>query len=131
MTHSIHRSGNPAVNLKLNIITAWLSYKHRQIPLLPKLIALLLVAYACSPIDLIPDFIPVIGYLDELIILPAGIYLLTKLIPASIWIESKQKAQHWIEENKGTPKSYTGAIIIVVGWILIAWVAWWLMASFV
>jgi uncharacterized membrane protein YkvA (DUF1232 family) len=115
----------PGSTLKLKVLTLWFSYRHPNIPALPKLIALLLVAYAFSPIDLIPDFIPVIGYLDDLVILPIGVYFLTKLIPEPIWSESEQKARYWIEEKKGKPKSYAGVVIVVVIWMLLAWLAWW------
>lgn len=116
--------------LKLRVLASWFSYRHPNIPLLPKLVALLLVAYAFSPIDLIPDFIPIIGYLDDLIILPIGVYFLVKLIPASIWSESKQKAQCWIEEEKSAPKSYAGVVIVVVIWMLLAWLAWWATGNY-
>jgi uncharacterized membrane protein YkvA (DUF1232 family) len=115
----------PGSTLKLKVLTSWFSYRHPNIPALPKLIALLLVAYAFSPIDLIPDFIPVIGYLDDLVILPIGVYFLTKLIPAPIWSESEQKARYWIEEKKGKPKSYAGVVFVVVIWMLLGWLAWW------
>jgi uncharacterized membrane protein YkvA (DUF1232 family) len=122
--HAVNES-KPGSTLKLKVLTSWFSYRHPNIPALPKLIALLLVAYAFSPIDLIPDFIPVIGYLDDLVILPIGVYFLTKLIPAPIWSESEQKARYWIEEKKGKPRGYAGVVFVVVIWMLLAWLAWW------
>lgn len=131
MANRISRSEHPGSSLKLKVMTSWFSYRHPHIPLLPKLIALLLVAYAFSPIDLIPDFIPVIGYLDDLIILPIGVYFLAKLIPAPIWFESEQKARRWIEERQGKPKSYTGVVIVIAIWILLAWFTWWAVGDYI
>jgi uncharacterized membrane protein YkvA (DUF1232 family) len=72
---------NYARKLKQNLFVLYLSYKDNRVPWFAKLVAICVVAYAFSPIDLIPDFIPVLGYLDDLIIVPLGISLTLKLIP--------------------------------------------------
>lgn len=72
------------------------------------------VAYALSPIDLIPDFIPLLGYLDDLLLLPIGIYLALKLIPPAVLTESRQKASGTTSE---LPKSRIAAIVIVILWV--------------
>ena len=85
-------------------------------PLLPKIIVLIAAGYALSPIDLIPDFIPVLGYVDDIIILPALIALAVKVIPPEIMNECRIKAG---ENNFILKKNMAAAVIIVVIWILI------------
>jgi uncharacterized membrane protein YkvA (DUF1232 family) len=80
-------------HLKSEIIALYLAYKHPRTPWYAKVLAGLIIGYALSPIDLIPDFIPVVGYLDDLIIVPLGIALLIKIIPRDILEESRAKAQ--------------------------------------
>ena len=87
--------------------------------------AMVTAAYALSPIDLIPDFIPVLGYLDELIILPLFIYVTIRLIPPDIMVELRAQADQHLSENR--PRSMTGAVVIILIWLLIAaLVVWWL-----
>jgi uncharacterized membrane protein YkvA (DUF1232 family) len=74
------------------VLTLWFCQKHPDIPLLAKILSVLVVAYAFSPIDLIPDFIPVLGFLDDIIIVPLGIYFVLKLIPEHVINESRAKA---------------------------------------
>ena len=76
-----------AKNLKLNISALYLVFKRNDVPIIAKVLIIITVGYALSPIDLIPDFIPVLGYLDDLIILPFLIYLSIKLIPIFIIIK--------------------------------------------
>lgn len=85
----------------------------------------LLIAYALSPIDLIPDFLPVIGYLDELILLPAGLWLMIRYMPADVLLESRARADDWIAAGKTRPRSLLGAVIVILIWVMIAW---WLIA---
>ena len=89
-----------------------------------KLVAAGVAAYALSPIDLIPDFVPVLGYLDDVIVVPIGILLVLKLIPSELMTEFRAEAAQ-IEER---PKSYAGAAIVVALWIsaalLILWLLW-------
>jgi uncharacterized membrane protein YkvA (DUF1232 family) len=77
----------------------------------------LIVAYALSPIDLIPDFIPVLGYLDDLLILPAGVALAVRLIPHSVLDEHRASARRQLEE--GAPRSWFGALVVVAVWTLV------------
>jgi uncharacterized membrane protein YkvA (DUF1232 family) len=76
----------------------------------------LIIGYALSPIDLIPDFIPVVGYLDDLIIVPAGIALLLKMIPRQVMEECRQKARSQSEQK--SPKNWIAGLIIVLIWML-------------
>ena len=92
--------------------------------MLAKIAAAVVVAYAFSPIDLIPDFIPVIGYLDDLVIVPLGIYLVLRLIPEHVIAASRQKADLWIEEKKSQPRNYFAAAIVLIIWAALAYWAW-------
>lgn len=94
----------------------YLAYRHPRTPWYAKVWTALVVAYAFSPIDLIPDFIPVLGYLDDLLIVPAGIALALKLIPAEVWSECRARVQHEREEEE--PKSRAGALIVIAVWLL-------------
>ncbi len=120
-----------AGELKAQLLTLWFCRSHPDTPLAAKLLAALVVAYAFSPIDLIPDFIPVIGYLDELILLPLGIYLALRLIPAHVIAASRQKAELWIAESKSKPRNYFGAAVILLVWIALAYGAWIVAADWI
>ena len=113
-----------AAELKTQLMTLWYCRSHPDTPLAAKLLAALVVGYALSPIDLIPDFVPVLGYLDEVIVVPIGILLVLKLIPSDLMTEFRAEAAQ-IEER---PKSYAGAAIVVALWIsaalLILWLLW-------
>lgn len=113
--------------LKRDILTLWFAYRHPQMPLAAKIAAILIVAYAFSPIDLIPDFIPVLGFLDDVILLPAFIWLTMKLIPVAVVVESRNAAQAWIDAHRPKPRNYIAAAIIIALWMGSAWLLWrWL-----
>jgi uncharacterized membrane protein YkvA (DUF1232 family) len=106
-----------ARQLKYNLSALYLAYKRKDVPIYAKAILLITIGYALSPIDLIPDFIPVLGYLDDLIILPVLISLSIKLIPKYIFDECKEEARGmW---DNGKPKKWYYAIPIVVVWMVI------------
>jgi uncharacterized membrane protein YkvA (DUF1232 family) len=88
-------------------------------PWYAKLFAALVVGYAFSPIDLIPDFIPVLGYLDDLILVPLGVALAVRMIPEDVLSESRQKAREMIERGE-RPVSRAAAAVIVVLWLALA-----------
>ena len=112
---------NYARKLKQNLFVLYLSYKDNRVPWYAKLVAICVVAYAFSPIDLIPDFIPVLGYLDDLIIVPLGISLALKLIPPYVIEENRVNAEE-IRKN-GKPKNWFIAVLFILIWILLAfWV---------
>ena len=79
-----------AKTLKRETFTLYLACRHPRVPWYAKLLALIVVAYALSPIDLIPDFIPVLGYLDDLVLIPLGLMLVIRLIPADVLAECRQ-----------------------------------------
>ena len=108
-----------AAKLKADIPAIFLALKDRRTPLPSKILAAVTVAYALSPIDLIPDFIPVLGYLDDVLLLPILVIAVTKLIPTSVWIECRsQAADLW---KSGRPRRWYYAIPIVLLWLLLIW----------
>ena len=115
-----------AKNLKRSIGILMFALKHPECPILAKIIGWFTVIYALSPIDLIPDCIPVLGYLDDLIIVPIGIYLTCKLIPKKVWEEAERKFKE--EERSKPPKDWRGAAMVILIWLLIGY--WFIKALF-
>ena len=109
-----------ALQLKTDIPAIFLSLKSSETPWYAKLLAGLTLIYALSPIDLIPDFIPVLGYLDDLIVLPALIALTIHFIPRDIFEHYRQEAQGMWQDGK--PKKWYFAIPFVLVWLFILWV---------
>ncbi len=106
-----------AKKLKIDIPAVFIAMKKRETPIRAKLIAGLTVAYALSPIDLIPDFIPVLGYIDDIILLPALVALTIRMIPSDVFDVCRQEAEGlWIG---GNPKKWYYALPIVSVWLLI------------
>jgi len=105
-------------------LTLWFACRHPDMPLVPRILALLVVAYFMSPIDLIPDFIPVLGYLDELILLPISIYFILKLVPEPVLAECRPKAEAWVAAHQPTPRSIFGALLIMCLWMLFFGLVW-------
>ncbi len=103
-----------ARELKTSADTLYLAARHPRTPWYAKAVAALVVAYAFSPIDLIPDPIPVLGLLDDLVLLPLGFLLARRLVPAEVWEECLARAR----EGAGTrPRSWAAAGVIVLLWI--------------
>lgn len=111
-----------AKKLKSDIYALYLASTHPQTPLLAKVLIVAVVAYALSPIDLIPDFIPIIGYLDDLLLLPLGIALAIRLIPGEVWQKCKEEAKR--HEGERLPRSWIAGVVIAVVWIGAAWGAY-------
>ena len=109
-----------AKQLKADIPAVFLTLKDNDTPFIAKLFAAITVAYALSPIDLIPVFIPVLGYLDDVVLLPALIALTIRFIPIDVWKKNQKKAEE-LWENKMSKKWYY-AIPIVLLWILIIFI---------
>lgn len=107
-----------AKKLKTDIPAVFIAMKKKETPVIAKMIAGLTVIYALSPIDLIPDFIPVLGYLDDIIILPALITLALRLIPPDVFDVCRKEAEGiW---TAGKPKKWYYALPIIIVWLLIA-----------
>ena len=108
-----------AKKLKRDVPAVFLALKDRETPLLAKITAAVTVAYALSPIDLIPDFIPVLGYLDDVLLLPALIALAIKLIPKEVWKRCQAESENmWVD---GKPEKWYFAVPIILIWLLILW----------
>jgi uncharacterized membrane protein YkvA (DUF1232 family) len=112
--------------LKNQLAALYLAYRDPRTPWYAKVAAILVLAYALSPIDLVPDFIPVLGYLDDLIILPLGIFFAIKLIPAEIMASAREKAAY---SDQALPiRNVWGILIIVSLWLvglgLVGWLIW-------
>ena len=108
--------------LKEDIYTLYLASGDPRIPFMAKVVLVLTVAYAFSPIDLVPDFIPVLGYLDDMLLLPLGIWLSIRLLPDEVVQEYRQKAKRQLERPRKT--NYTMAIVIVTIWLLVGYGAY-------
>jgi uncharacterized membrane protein YkvA (DUF1232 family) len=103
--------------LKRETRALYLASRDPRVPWYARALAIGLVAYALSPIDLIPDFIPVLGYLDDLVIIPAGIYVLIRLIPKGVMAECREKAacENWSLGRQAK----IGAAVIIVVWLAV------------
>ncbi len=116
-----------ARGLKASLLTLWFCSRHPGTPWRARLLAALVVAYAFSPIDLIPDFIPVLGYVDDVLLVPLGIWLTLRMIPVAVKDECRVRAQAWQATHAKRPRNRAAAVVIVLVWVLLAWLAWrWL-----
>ena len=109
---------NAARDLKTETYALYLAYRDPRTPWYAKTWAAAVVAYAFSPIDLIPDFIPILGYLDDLVIVPLGIWLALKMIPSEVMNEARENANQVL--SPGRRVNRVAAAVIVVIWILLA-----------
>lgn len=107
-----------ARQLKAETYALYLAYRDPRTPWVARVVAAVVVGYAFSPIDLIPDFIPVLGYLDDLVLVPLGIWFALKLIPPAVMAESRTKAAEVMAEGK--PFNRAAAVVIVAIWLLLA-----------
>ncbi|MDZ4771065.1 MAG: YkvA family protein [Chloroflexota bacterium] len=105
-----------ARHLKNEVFALYLAYRDPRVPWYAKVFIAFVVAYAFSPIDLIPDFIPVLGYLDDLILIPLGVTLALRMIPPDVLAECREQAQALAAQGK--PINRTAASVIVGIWIL-------------
>jgi uncharacterized membrane protein YkvA (DUF1232 family) len=119
-----HRLRGWASAVKRDGVTLWFATRHPRVPLIAKALGVFVVAYALSPIDLIPDFVPVLGYVDDVILLPGLIWLAIKLIPASTLAECRTQADDWIRTQGRKPTSRVGALLIIAIWIGVTWALW-------
>jgi uncharacterized membrane protein YkvA (DUF1232 family) len=111
--------------LATRLLALWKLMRHRETPRAPKVVAMLVLAYALSPIDLIPDFIPVLGILDDLILVPMGIALVVRLTPQHLWQARMAEAEASAEK---LPRVWWGVLLIVLIWLLLLGLfVWWLV----
>ncbi len=116
-----------ARQLKAEVFALYLAYKDPRVPWYARLVAACVVGYAFSPIDLIPDPIPLLGYLDDLVLVPLGVALAIKLIPPRVLAECRQQAREALE--RGKPTNWVAAGVIVAIWLLLAVLAIMLILS--
>ena len=110
-----------AKNLKRQIFILYFAYRDERVPWYVKLFTACIVAYAFSPIDLIPDFIPILGYLDDVIILPLGIMFALKMIPKDVISDCEVKANEMMKNGK--PENWiVGSLIIFIWSVIITWI---------
>lgn len=110
-----------ATTLKSEVYTLFLAYKDPRVPWYAKAFSAVVVGYAFSPIDLIPDFVPVLGYLDDLVLVPLGIALAIKMIPPEVLAECREESEAVMAQGKPVNKS--AAAVIILLWVaIIAWV---------
>lgn len=114
---------NWARAIKRDVHALYLASRDSRVPWYAKALAIVVAGYALSPIDLIPDFIPILGYLDDVIIVPLGVLLAIKLIPADIMAEHREQAAAASEK----PVSRKAAIVIVAVWVISAVLVGWLV----
>lgn len=114
-----------AKQLKIDLPAVFLTFQDKETPLLAKIFAALTLAYALSPVDLIPDFVPFLGYLDDLLLLPALIALTVHLVPPPLWERNRERAKDMWKDGK--PKKWYFAVPIVLLWLLFAF---WLLKRF-
>jgi uncharacterized membrane protein YkvA (DUF1232 family) len=103
--------------LKRDVVALWLAARDRRVSVAAKILAGTVAAYALSPIDLIPDFVPVLGYLDDLIIVPLGIMLVVRLVPNALMDEFRAEAQALAEK----PVSRAAMVFILAVWVMAGW----------
>jgi uncharacterized membrane protein YkvA (DUF1232 family) len=114
-----------ASRLRRDVVALWLAARDPRTPWHAKALALVVAAYALSPIDLIPDHIPVLGYLDDLILVPFGIWLALRLIPPDLMAEFRAEA----DRRTARPVSRAAAVAIVALWLAAAVLVGWWVAS--
>ena len=118
-----NRLRNWARLMKRDVIALWIAARDPRTPVLAKIVAAAIAAYALSPIDFIPDFIPVFGYIDDVIIVPVGIFLAVRLIPPSLMKEFRESSSQRLQR----PSSTAGFVFILVLWLVAASLLfWWL-----
>ena len=107
-----------AKQLKVEVYALYLAYQDSRVPWYARIFAACVVAYAFSPIDLIPDPIPILGYLDDLVLIPLGIKAALSMIPVEVMAESREKARELIGQDK--PVNWVAAAVIIAIWLLLA-----------
>ncbi|HET7792108.1 MAG TPA: YkvA family protein [Rhizobacter sp.] len=113
-----------AARLATYVVAMWKLFKHPQTPRSAKLVAILVLGYVLSPIDLIPDFIPILGQLDDLVIVPLGVALVSRLTPKPLWEAQLREAERSTEK---LPRVWWGVLLIVGIWLLfLGLFIWWL-----
>ncbi|HAD06961.1 MAG TPA: hypothetical protein DCE76_07350 [Anaerolineaceae bacterium] len=121
----IERLKSRARLLKRDAYALYIAARDPRVPWYAKVFLGLVVAHTFSPIDLIPDFVPVLGYLDDLIITPLGIVLALRMIPQEVMADARRQSEELIQQGK--PISRVGAVLVIVVWLaILAIMVWWI-----
>lgn len=113
--------------IKRDGVALWFACRHPDTPWYVKALGVFVVAYALSPIDLVPDFIPILGYVDDVLLLPALIWLAVKLLPPAVVASSREQAAAWMAANGAKPRSRWGVVLVIAGWAIVGYTLWhWL-----
>lgn len=115
------RIGDLGLRLAIDAHTAWLAARDPRVPGLARFLAVAVAAYALSPIDLIPDFIPVLGWIDDLILVPLGLWAVRRLIPDPLWADLHAAAEAASER----PSSRAGMVFILLLWAVLLYLIYW------
>jgi uncharacterized membrane protein YkvA (DUF1232 family) len=118
MGEFIERWKREARRLKIEVYALYLAYKNPRVPLHARLFAACVVGYAFSPIDLIPDPIPILGYLDDLVLIPLGVVLALRMIPKDVMAECREKSRDLMAQGKPINKVAAGVVIAI--WVVLA-----------
>ena len=117
--------GAGVAQIGVHLLALWKLFKHPQTPRAARWVAIAVIAYAVSPIDLIPDFIPVLGLLDELILIPIGVALVVRLTPRPLWEALLSEAR---ASKDGLPRLWSGALAVLLVWAAgLGLLVWWLL----
>ena len=114
----IEQTRNWARQIKRDTVAVYFAARDQRTPMPARCLALSVAAYALSPIDLIPDFIPLLGYLDDVVLVPCGIWLALKMIPPAVMADSRERAQTMMANGK--PVNRAAAVVIVTIWLVLA-----------
>ena len=120
-------SQESVARIGVHLLALWKLFRHPQTPRAAKLVAIAVLAYAVSPIDLIPDFIPVLGLLDDLVLIPLGVALVVRLTPGPLWEARLREAE---ASSDALPRLWWGALGVLLVWaVLLGGSAWWLLPA--
>ena len=114
---TIERWKQKTKHIKIEIYALYLAYRDPRVPWYAKALVAVVVGYAFSPIDLIPDFIPVLGYLDDLILLPLGVAAALKMIPEEVMADCRSRSKEVMSQEK--PVNWMAAIVIISIWLML------------
>ncbi|CCJ51100.1 YkvA family protein [Bordetella parapertussis] len=118
-----------ARRIKRDGVTLWFAVRHPGTPWYAKALGLLVVAYALSPIDLIPDFIPVLGYVDDVLLLLGLIWLAIRMVPPEVLAQCRGQADDWMRVQGSKPRVRAGAVLVVAVWLAAGAALWWWLGT--
>jgi uncharacterized membrane protein YkvA (DUF1232 family) len=113
-----------ARRIKRDGVMLWFACRDPRTPWWLKALAMLVVAYALSPIDLVPDFIPVLGFLDDVILLPVLIWFIVRQLPDVVVQDCRLQAEAWMAERQAKPVSWAGVLLVLLVWGAVTWGLW-------